>query len=240
MTEESKDVAKESLSLWQKLVEVRKSVTYLQKESKGNQYNYVGSSQVLAAVRGRMDELGILLIPSIRDVKVTTGEHINSKGNKSALYFTELFMDMEWVNSEKQEESIKVPWYGQGVDIAGEKGVGKALTYAEKYFILKSFNIATDKDDPDAFQQKHGDHAGNDGIKDSPGGGDNTTKDKPQGDIDAARTKFESCRNMTDFQEAKDFANSFGWAEDHRKEIIDLMSAVKQALEEGGIPEEGK
>ena len=32
------------------------------------------------------------------------------------------------------------------VDIAGEKGVGKALTYGKKYFLLKFFNIATDKD----------------------------------------------------------------------------------------------
>jgi hypothetical protein len=61
---------------------------------------------------------------------------------------------MTWVNAENPEETIECPWYGQGVDIAGEKGVGKALTYAEKYFILKQFNIATDKDDPDAFQGK--------------------------------------------------------------------------------------
>jgi hypothetical protein len=49
---------------------------------------------------------------------------------------------------------ITCTWYGQGVDIAGEKGVGKAMTYAEKYFMLKFFNIPTDKDDPDSFQDK--------------------------------------------------------------------------------------
>ena len=32
--------------------------------------------------------------------------------------------------------------------------MGKALTYGEKYFLLKFFNIATDKDDPDSFQRK--------------------------------------------------------------------------------------
>ncbi|KKL28137.1 hypothetical protein LCGC14_2378110, partial [marine sediment metagenome] len=30
----------------------------------------------------------------------------------------------------------------------------KALTYAEEYFMLKFFNIATDKDDPDNFQKR--------------------------------------------------------------------------------------
>lgn len=33
--------------------------------------------------------------------------------------------------------------------------VGKALTYAEKYFLLKTFNIATNGgSDPDSFQEK--------------------------------------------------------------------------------------
>lgn len=47
-----------------------------------------------------------------------------------------------------------MPFYAQGIDTEGEKGVGKALTYAEKYFLLKQFNIATDTDDPDSFQNK--------------------------------------------------------------------------------------
>ena len=36
-----------------------------------------------------------------------------------------------------------------------EKGVGSALTYAERYFFLKYFNVPTDDDDPDSFQEKH-------------------------------------------------------------------------------------
>ena len=99
-----------------------------------------------------MDELGLLLIPRVigKDVK----ESINAKG--ASVYFTELLMEYTWINAEDPNETITCPWYGQGIDTAGEKGVGKALTYAEKYFMLKFFNIPTDKDDPDAFQKKHG------------------------------------------------------------------------------------
>jgi hypothetical protein len=43
---------------------------------------------------------------------------------------------------------VSCRWYGQGID-SGERGVGKAMTYAEKYFLLKFFNIPTDEDDPD-------------------------------------------------------------------------------------------
>lgn len=63
-------------------------------------------------------------------------------------------MTFRWVNAENPEDYLEVPWYGQGVD-DGEKGVGKALTYAEKYFVLKFFHIATDKDDPDSWAGKH-------------------------------------------------------------------------------------
>jgi hypothetical protein len=147
------------LNIYQKLIEVRKAVPYLKKEAEGKQYKYTGSSQVLASVREKMDELGLLLIPRItgKEISESQIEFKDTTGNvtkRTTTYFTELIMTMTWVNAEKPDETIECPWYGQGVDIAGEKGVGKALTYAEKYFILKQFNIATDKDDPDAFQEK--------------------------------------------------------------------------------------
>ena len=146
------------MNIYQKLIEVRKAVPYLQKEAAGQQYKYVGSSQVLAAVREKMDELGLLLTVKVigHNVGGETVENTDKNGKlkKTTTYFTELDLEFTWINADNPEETISLPFYGQGVDIAGEKGVGKALTYAEKYFLLKQFNIATDKDDPDAFQKK--------------------------------------------------------------------------------------
>ena len=145
------------MNIYEKLLEVRKAVPYLKEESQGQQYKYVSSSQVLQSLREAMDEQKLLLIPKVIDTKVST-EMVEwqdkEKPKKTTTYFTELTMEFVWVNAEKPDEIIVCPWYGQGVDIAGEKGVGKALTYAEKYFLLKSFNVATDKDDPDSFQEK--------------------------------------------------------------------------------------
>jgi hypothetical protein len=141
------------MNIYAKLIEVRKAVQYLKKENKGAQYNYVSSSQTLASVKAKMDDLGLLLIPRVIGKEVR--ESINGKG--ATVYFTELIMEYTWINAEDPNETITSPWYGQGIDTAGEKGVGKALTYAEKYFMLKFFNIPTDKDDPDAFQKKNED-----------------------------------------------------------------------------------
>jgi len=139
------------LNIYEKLVEVRKSVPYLQKGESGPQFKYVSSSQTLAAVRQAMDEQNLLLIPKITNKQVT----IMDRGeDKASAVFTELNLEYTWLDASDPSQMVICPFYGQGIDIAGEKGVGKALTYAEKYFLLKFFNIATDKDDPDRFQQK--------------------------------------------------------------------------------------
>lgn len=147
----------ETLNIHQKLVEIRKEVTYLQKENNGAQYKYVSSSQVLLAVREKMDELGVLLVPKItgHNLNESAIEYRDKEGHvtkRTTTYFTEVDMIYCWVNADNPSEVIECPWYGQGVDIAGEKGVGKALTYAEKYFMIRQFNIPTDQDDPDSFQ----------------------------------------------------------------------------------------
>jgi len=149
MTEQKK------LNIYQKLLEVRWSVDHLKKNNKGYEYSYVSSSQTISALRQKMNEEGLLLVPQVNSYEVR--ENIiekEYKGNikKTKWYFTILNMSFTWVNVEYPTEVLICPWTGQGLD-TGEKGVGKALTYAEKYFLLKFFNIPTDKDDPDAHQE---------------------------------------------------------------------------------------
>ncbi|MHC5566084.1 ERF family protein [Pediococcus acidilactici] len=136
-------------TLYQKLQTIHASAKYVQKSQRSTQYTYAGSSDVLGQIHELMDQEGVLLIPRITSKNVMTSS--NKKG--AVVYFTELIMTMTWVNTDNPEETIECPWYAQGVDTAGEKGVGKALTYGEKYFLLKFFNIATDDMDPDSFQK---------------------------------------------------------------------------------------
>lgn len=137
------------MNIHEKLIYVRKTVPYLKKDNKGYQFQYVSSSQTLGSLKEAMDEQGLLLVPRVIGKEVSP--HKTKKGGEE--YFTELVMEYTWINAENPDETLTVPWYGQGID-SGEKGVGKALTYAEKYFLLKFFNIPTDKDDPDSFQRK--------------------------------------------------------------------------------------
>lgn len=198
----TEDISK--LNIYQKLAIVRESVPYLQKSQKGQQYNYVGSSDVLGALHSKINEVGVQLIPSVVGHKVTEQIELGTQYNKYTkqndekkriTYFTELDLVMKWVNNDNPSEYIECPWYAQGVDIAGEKGVGKALTYGEKYFLLKYFNIATDKDDPDNFQDKvNKNNASNEPVKNT----DEGQLEEPVKPVSSAQLRAAEIK-MTEF-----------------------------------------
>lgn len=151
------------LNVYQKLAHVRQKAPYIQKSKRGQQYSYVGSSDVLAALNAVINQVGLILKPEIVAHQVRESHDEVWKADKvkkepvpkkRTTYFTELELVMTWVNIDNPSEIVACSWYSQGVDIEGEKGVGKALTYAEKYFLLKFFNIATDDDDPDKYQKE--------------------------------------------------------------------------------------
>jgi hypothetical protein len=145
MTEENK-----KLTLLEKLFEIRRAVPYLQKKNQGQQYAYVSSSDVIESVRAKMDEMRVLLIPRVTSHALE--RFTTPKGSNT--YVTEIDMLFTWVDIDNPKSSLEIPWYCQGIDIGGEKGPGKAYTYGEKYFLLKFFQIATDKDDPDVVANK--------------------------------------------------------------------------------------
>lgn len=130
-----------------KLLEMQKRVDKVVKDGKNlsDKYDFASDENVLDTFRPLMDEFGLLLIPEIIRAEL----HEGTTRSGTSRFMTELFFNMTWVDVESGE-TLCVPWYAQGVDLAGEKGVGKAATYAEKYFLLKFFHVSTKKDDPDA------------------------------------------------------------------------------------------
>lgn len=138
--------ASTTMTLWQKLVAIRRAVPALQKDGASNygeKYRYVSSNQVLGPIRAAMDEHGVLLVPRVDNVEFVS-KHVS--GDKQ--HFTAVWMTFTFVDADNPADTVSFPWYAQGLD-TGEKGPGKAYTYAEKFAILKFFQIATDGDDPD-------------------------------------------------------------------------------------------
>ncbi len=132
------------MNLLQKLVEIRKGIDYFKKDTKGYKYEYVSGSQVLSKMKGKMDELGVILHPVIsEDSKI-------EKIDNDWLYTSK--MTYVWINAEDSEDRIETPWFLSGIQNDPSKAFGSALTYSERYFLLKFFGIPTDDIDPDANQ----------------------------------------------------------------------------------------
>ena len=143
-----------NMNLNRKLLELQKTVRGLSKDSEGSSYTYVSGSKVLNIIRPKMDELGLLLIPEIEGISNERIDYSTRNGNRSEM-FTTIQATFAWVDTDSGEER-RVRFYANGQN-GWDKGLGSAITYAERYFLLKFFHIATDEDDVDRI--KHGDDA---------------------------------------------------------------------------------
>lgn len=132
-----------------KLAALQSAVRGLGKDTKGNSYEYVSGSKVLDAVRPRMDELGLLLVQEVEDIRNERVDYSTRNGAKSEM-FTSVSMLFTWIDTETGDK-LPVRFAANGCN-GWDKGLGSALTYGERYFLLKFFHIATDEDDVDARQ----------------------------------------------------------------------------------------
>ena len=142
----------DKLNIQQKLVEVRKSIQGFNKDTKGFGFEYVSGSQILRAIKGKMDELGVLLIPRVDydTLHWEKHEYTTKKGEKKLDFIITMKMKYTWVNAEDPEDKIEIDWVciGQQTDDIA-KAVGTAMTYNERYFLLKFLGLPTDEDDAD-------------------------------------------------------------------------------------------
>ena len=136
------------MNLYQKLVEIQKSVRSLGKDSLGPSYRFVSGSKVLDSIRERMDNLGVLLVPQIDSIENIRIDYQVKNGSKSEL-LSKVMITFIWIDAESGDK-LPVPFGANGMN-GWDKGLGSALTYAERYFLLKFFHIATDEDDVDAL-----------------------------------------------------------------------------------------
>ena len=141
------------MAIYRKLAEIQSAVKGMTKDKSAYNYEYVTGDKVLNAIRPLMDSKGMLLLPSVKNVEtqVVNYDAWDNKANgivtKTEILYV-VTMEMKWVDSEDGETLVET-WAGSGMN-AFDKGFGSALTYGERYYLLKTFHIATDRDDVDA------------------------------------------------------------------------------------------
>ncbi|MGL4761102.1 MAG: ERF family protein [Sarcina sp.] len=138
------------MNVIQKIIECRKAIDKVVKNTKGHGYNYVSGSQLLEKIRPKMDELGLLLSIDTKNVSWETFDYTNAKQEPKTDFIVTGEVVYTWINAEEPSDTLvnKFNVFGQQNDIS--KAFGSGLTYSERYFILKMLQAPTDSDDPDA------------------------------------------------------------------------------------------
>lgn len=143
------------MNIYQKMLAITEEISNVSKNLTvgvgKNAYKAVGEADVLAAVKPVEQKNGIYSFPFEREIIATdifikkTEYEGNTKETQSI--FVRIKTIYRFVNTDNPEEFIDITTYGDGVDFQ-DKAVGKAMTYADKYALLKAYKIQTG-DDPD-------------------------------------------------------------------------------------------
>jgi len=145
----------QQMNIFQKMLKATESIERVAKNLKvemgKGSYKAVGEGDVLAAVKPIEVELGIYSYPCDRNIVetqvLTTVKDYNGNKTESNQLFMRLETTYRFVNVNNPTEFIDIKTYGDGVD-SQDKAPGKAMTYADKYALLKAYKIETG-DDPD-------------------------------------------------------------------------------------------
>ena len=141
----------EKLNLYQKLLHIQTKINGLGKDKSTHQYKYVTGDKILGEIKPLMNQLGLILKQEVISIENSRQDYTTAKGSKSEI-LSKVMMQFTWIDCATGEKDVNL--FGANGQNDWEKGLGSALTYAERYFLLKYFHIATDEDDIDNDQRK--------------------------------------------------------------------------------------
>lgn len=143
------------MNIYEKLLNITNEIGLVNKnlivgEGKAS-YKAVGEADVLKAVKELEFKHKIYSYPCKRIITdssiLQTEKEYKGEVKKGNQIFLRIETTYRFVNVENPEEFIEVTTYGDGVDTQ-DKAPGKAMTYSDKYALLKVYKMITG-DDPD-------------------------------------------------------------------------------------------
>lgn len=116
-----------------------------------NKYKAVSERDIIDAVKPLEAKYGVYSYPVSRRVLesnlLESESTYNGNTTKKTTFMTRIETTYRFVNMDKPDEYIEIISFAEGID-PQDKGSGKAMTYADKYALMKAYKISTG-DDPD-------------------------------------------------------------------------------------------
>lgn len=143
------------VNIYQKMAAITAELNAVAKNLKVGEgrssYKAVGEADVLAAVKPLEQKHGVYSFPASRTVidrdVITTKKTYNGQESETSKFFMRVETLYRFVNIDDPNDFLDIVTYGDGID-SGDKSPGKAMTYGDKYALLKAYKIITG-DDPD-------------------------------------------------------------------------------------------
>ena len=140
------------MSIYKKLLAIQKELKGLSKDKQSNNYSYVTGNKLLDFLKPIMNEQGLILKQEVTKVETERNDYELKSGAKKSEILYKVWQKFTWIDTDTGDKDEN-EFFSAGQN-DWEKGLGSALTYAERYFLLKYFHIATDEDDIDNSERK--------------------------------------------------------------------------------------
>lgn len=145
------------MNIYEKLLTIANELETVAKNLKvgtgDNAYKAVGEADVLKAIKPLELKYKVYSYPYHRVIVesgVLENEYVDFKTHEKVIkknLYERIETTYRFINIEAPEEYIDIVSYGDGID-SQDKSVGKAMTYADKYALMKAYKMVTG-DDPD-------------------------------------------------------------------------------------------
>ena len=144
------------MNIFQRLLAVENALAIVAKNltvSTGgrNSYRAVSERDIIDAVKPLEVEYGVYSYPVSREILeshiLESENEYQGKVTKKSTFMTRVKTVYRFVNVDEPTDFIETTVFSEGID-AQDKGSGKAMTYGDKYALMKMYKISTG-DDPD-------------------------------------------------------------------------------------------
>ena len=143
------------MNIYERMQKITEEMGVVQKnlsiQAGSSKYNAVSERDILDNVKPLEAKYRIYSYPLDRQIlqtdTLTKEAEYKGKITKTNSLFMRIETIYRFVNIDLPEQYIDIKSYADGID-TGDKAAGKAMTYADKYALMKGYKISTG-DDPD-------------------------------------------------------------------------------------------
>lgn len=139
------ETEKPKLNIYQRLNEVKKSVSYLKKDQKIQGYTAISHDKVTTETRQHFIDAGVLITISLKKGKTI---ELGATRNGALQRMYDAIYLVEFINIDEPADKLTVKVPAQGLDTS-DKAIGKSLSMGMKMAILKVLQIASGDQEED-------------------------------------------------------------------------------------------